>query len=135
MSYSRTSDAGPALRDRDEERLPNDGDPRCGSCGEACAVLTLCEWDSNLQVGACCAVAEEDECACRFTGDRADSSECLVHGMSAPTAPRIGDTTEVEQWEGGRVVTHTLVWDGARYVARKAVGSETSREIGKGKVA
>jgi hypothetical protein len=68
---------------------------------------------------------EEAECTCHFMGDMADASGCDVHGEAIPrkpvsSAPHIGQTTVVEQWDGTRWIERTLVWDGTSYVREVA---------------
>ena len=53
----------------------------CQSCGEICAEVTRCTWDTDLMVGACCAVTEDrDElCTCQMSGDSFDPRGCYAH--------------------------------------------------------
>jgi hypothetical protein len=81
-------------------------------------------WGATKAAAVADLVEQLDEAAAEL----AEEAAFLALGatVSEATTPAVGDTTVVERWEGGRWVTRTLVWNGAGYVARKAVGSETT---------
>jgi hypothetical protein len=79
--FYRTSDAGPETREAFEDRLPNDGDSRCGNCHAVTDDLTyLPEWLFNA-CPACiagCIAADAAEAIDTFLASKIEREQAAL---------------------------------------------------------